>query len=552
MFDAIAASAPTANPRRGPESDARGRDDHRDGLHARDRREEDTAGGGDAAERRDEREVAGRVAPLLEPREAAGDERERREQRRETAVRRVEHRPQHAGEPERDERYERDPRPQREPPPARRAGPAGARGAAGRAWRRGRPARLAASLEQPRGERGLAIGVDPARRLVEHEQVRLGDGDGGDPEPLALAAREVARMTAPPRTSSPNRARAAAARSSSPPTPSATSSIAVSRRDSGPGSCERYVARPVSRDRPPRRLEQPCGDLRERRLAAAVAPFEGDDLAAMNGQRPAAEELWAVAVGERDGVEPHERTTPGERRGGRIVRLRPARVPRPPDREPGARLRHRGVEHDPSFLHHDHAIRDRERPVDALLGEDGGAPRPLDRAEERRRAGRVELRGRLVEQEQLRARARAPMRGRPAAAHRRRARPCVASARCGAPTVGERRLDARPDQRAGSSAEVLEAERHLVLDPRHHDLVLGVLEDDGDGAGERGGAVRAACRARRPRRGPRSGRRGSAGRALRGLAAASTCRCRTARAARRSRPPGARARRPVTAGAPPG
>ena len=51
-------------------------------------------------------------------------------------------------------------------------------------------------LEQPRGERGLAIGVDPARRLVEDEQIRLGHRDGGDAEPLALAAREIARMTA--------------------------------------------------------------------------------------------------------------------------------------------------------------------------------------------------------------------------------------------------------------------------------------------------------------------------------------------------------------------
>ena len=58
--------------------------------------------------------------------------------------------------------------------------------------------------------------------------------------------------------------------------------------------------------------------------------------------------------------------------------------------------------------------------------EHDGAARLLDRGEERLGAGRVELRRRLVEQQQLAARARAPRRGRRAAARRPRARPCVA------------------------------------------------------------------------------------------------------------------------------
>ena len=62
--------------------------------------------------------------------------------------------------------------------------------------------------------------------------------------------------------------------------------------------------------------------------------------------------------------------------------------------------------------------------------------------------------------------------------------------RCAAPTAPSARCDPRPDQ-LRSDAEVLEAERDLVLDPRHHDLVLGILEDRGDGAGELGRAVRA-------------------------------------------------------------
>src|SRR6478672_4626915 len=46
-------------------------------------------------------------------------------------------------------------------------------------------------VEQPGGERRLAVGVDPARGLVEHEQIRLGDRYSSDTEALALPARQV-------------------------------------------------------------------------------------------------------------------------------------------------------------------------------------------------------------------------------------------------------------------------------------------------------------------------------------------------------------------------
>jgi hypothetical protein len=46
-------------------------------------------------------------------------------------------------------------------------------------------------------------------------------------------------------------------------------------------------------------------------------------------------------------------------------------------------------------------------------------------------------------------------------------------------------LDARPDL-ARRRPEVLEAERDLVRDHRHHDLVLGILEDGRDAARELG------------------------------------------------------------------
>ena len=66
--------------------------------------------------------------------------------------------------------------------------------------------------------------------------------------------------------------------------------------------------------------------------------------------------------------------------------------------------------------------------------------------------------------------------------------------RCSASTDCERALDARPDLgRLG--AEVLEPERDLVRDDRHHDLVLRVLEDRRDRARELGRAGRARVEA---------------------------------------------------------
>ena len=46
----------------------------------------------------------------------------------------------------------------------------------------------------------------------------------------------------------------------------------------------------------------------------------------------------------------------------------------------------------------------------------------------------------------------------------------------------------RPDL-VGRDGDVLEPERDLVVDARHHDLVLRVLEDGRDDAGELGGAM---------------------------------------------------------------
>jgi hypothetical protein len=54
--------------------------------------------------------------------------------------------------------------------------------------------RLGFSAEERR-ELGFAFRIDAAGRLVEDEQVRLDDEDGSESQPLALAAREITRVT---------------------------------------------------------------------------------------------------------------------------------------------------------------------------------------------------------------------------------------------------------------------------------------------------------------------------------------------------------------------
>ena len=111
---------------------------------------------------------------------------------------------------------------------------------------------------------------------------------------------------------------------------------------------------------------------------------------------------------------------------------------------------------------------------------------PLDGVEERIRRGRVDLRRRLVEQEQARLER-----------ERRRERDALqlAARQLGGPALGEvpgadqlqRLVDPRPDV-GRRDADVLEAERDLVRDLRHHDLVLRILEDRRDVAGKLGRA----------------------------------------------------------------
>ena len=124
-----------------------------------------------------------------------------------------------------------------------------------------------------------------------------------------------------------------------------------------------------------------------------------------------------------------------------------------------------------------------------MLGDDDGGAEPLDRREQQPGRLGIELGHRLVEEQQLRLERE----------RRGQADPLQLAAgeldRLPAPEVErvdrlERALDTGPDFRR-RDAEVLEPEGDLVGDDGHHDLVLGILKDRRDRAGELGRACAA-------------------------------------------------------------
>ena len=193
-----------------------------------------------------------------------------------------------------------------------------------------------------------------------------------------------------------------------------------------------------------------------------------------------------------DSIEPGQRRATHAARG-RIAHVEAARVARAGAREPRPRLRNRGIEDDAALLHQHDPIGDRQCAVDALLGEDDRTVRLLDRSEECLGGLGVELGRRLVEQQELRSqrerRGEADALQLPA---RKLDRSAGRELRCA--DLTERDGDLRPDL-VGRDSHVLEAERYFVVDASHHDLVLRVLEDRRDDAGERGRSVRPGVQA---------------------------------------------------------
>src|SRR4051794_15404087 len=150
--------------------------------------------------------------------------------------------------------------------------------------------------------------------------------------------------------------------------------------------------------------------------------------------------------------------------------------------EPRQRRVARRVELDASALHEEHAIYVCERTRRALLRDDHGAVEPVDDLEELVGGGGVELRRRLVEQQQP-----GPQRERRGEADTlqlaTRELPHGPLDEMLATDERERLVDALPDLR-WLDTEVLEAERDLVADAAHHRLVLRVLEDRRDRPGQ--------------------------------------------------------------------
>ena len=146
----------------------------------------------------------------------------------------------------------------------------------------------------------------------------------------------------------------------------------------------------------------------------------------------------------------------------------------------------------------------------------------LDEVEERLGGRRVELRRRLVEQQQLRPQRE---RRREADALQLAARQLAVtarSARCSAPTSASA-SSTRGQISAGSTPRFSSPNATSFATRLITTWSSGSWKTDATVPGELARAASRACRARRRRRGPRRRRRGSAARARRARAAASTC-----------------------------
>ncbi len=162
--------------------------------------------------------------------------------------------------------------------------------------------------------------------------------------------------------------------------------------------------------------------------------------------------------------------------------------------EPGDRVVARGVEEYAAALEEDHPVDMGEHHGRPVLGEDDGGAGAERVLEERLGAVGVELRGRLVQQEQ--ARFQRERRGQADALE-------LAAGQLGHPALREmlgadrreRGTHARGDC-ARRRGDVLEPERDLGLDPPEHDLILGILEHGRHRPRElcRPGATRVAAR----------------------------------------------------------
>src|SRR6185369_11507568 len=138
-------------------------------------------------------------------------------------------------------------------------------------------------LDEPVRDLRLAVRVDPTRRLVENEEVRLGYRHRGEPQPLALAAGEVTRV-AVGRPGEPDVFQGAKR-----PTPVAAHSEGDLVEDAiadevTAGVLAQIAGPPLAPCGARIGLEQTGRDLRQRRLSGPVRTFQRDDLPASHLQ----------------------------------------------------------------------------------------------------------------------------------------------------------------------------------------------------------------------------------------------------------------------------
>ena len=333
---------------------------------------------------------------------------------------------------------------------------------------------------------------------------------------------------------------------------------------------------PRALDLPARRSHQSGGVPQQRRLAGAVPAHQRDALAgddrkryATENGRPAVDlvpdpvelERWFFGAPARLAI-PLHRGAGRERIGvreqpprpqGRAGRLharhrrqsQAGQEPRARRRQfrrrvagPGEELGRAGVADHAPAAHRDRSVGEAQAPLEPVLGDHDRGVEVLVEAPEQRdqlvAGDGVELRGRLVEQDQLRP-----------ARERRAERDALelAAGQLGGRAVEqvrdperERRLLDRARHRGGRLPLVLERERQLGADGAHHHLRLGILEQRADGGGQRAWTVLARVHPGDASRGRRTPHHGNGARAHSPRAAASTSPSPTRRPARPARP----------------
>ena len=154
-------------------------------------------------------------------------------------------------------------------------------------------ARFADSRRRISAQLALARRVDAAGRLVEDEDVRLGDEHARECEPLPLAAREVAWM-APLEARQPDAGERLARAGEIAADGERRFALCALGDQVATGVLGQVADSAPALDRAVLGLEQPRDDLRERRLADAVAARQRDDLAAPELERRAVESARGV------------------------------------------------------------------------------------------------------------------------------------------------------------------------------------------------------------------------------------------------------------------